>query len=213
MGAMRWLWLAALVACGGKDGIDFPSTLGPLEDNVVPSLDASDRSERIVFASGKTDGRYWAHARAYVHGTPTQVLAALEQPRVLVDRREVDEWEVSWNTVPEYDLSLTLHQKVKDVITVEYDMTWVMERQGYDGDGLSRVAAQWDKTDGTTFIDLLTGSLVASAAVGGDTPVTELDLVTWLEAPLRDEQTLVSFLRDLHDDITAHTAGEPLPAY
>jgi len=208
---MRWFLLPSLaLGCRASDGIDFPETLGALEANRAPAIDDPSLPEVIVFASGKDDGRYWAHARAYVHADPDEVYRALQVPRVLVDRREIDEWEVEWDTVPAYEISLTLHQTVHDVLTVQYDTTWVMEEHDADAFGLTRFAAQWDKTDGTPFIDLLAGSLVAEQVAGG---VTELQLVAWLEATLRDEQTLVSYLDDLHADLVAHVAGRALPSY
>jgi len=211
---MRW-WLPPLlscqvVACSSNDGIDFPETLGLLETNRAPAIDDDGLPEVIVFASGNDDGRHWAHARAYVHGTPDEVYDALHEPKVLVDRREIDEWTVTWDTVPRFDMSLTLHQTVHDVIKVEYDTTWAVERQQLDAIGLERFAAQWDKTDGTAFIDLLAGSMVATRA---SADVTELQMVTWLEATLRDDETLKSYLRDLHGDIVAKVAGESLPSY
>lgn len=210
---MRFWLLPLLFACHSKDGVSFPSTLAPLEANRAPPVAAAAGEpfpEDIRFASGKDDGRYWAHARAYVHGSVDEVFDALQRPAVLVDRREIDVWEVQWDTVPSYDVSLTLAQTVDDVITVSYDTTWVMEIQGADDAGITRLAAQWDKTDGTAFIDLLAGSLVVTA-VAPD--VSELSLVAWLEATLRDEQTLVSYERDLHADLVAAVRGEPLPTY
>jgi len=208
---MRWtLALLALCACGRNDGIDFPETLGALEVNRAPRIDDAGFPEAITFASGKDDGTYWAHARAYVQASPDEVYAALQRPRVLVDRREIDAYEVRWDTVPAYEVSLTLHQTVDDVITVDYDTTWVMERQAADASGTTRLVAQWDKTDGTPFIDMLAGSLVVSSPAPG---VSELQMVSWLEAALRDEQTLVSYQRDLHTDIVAAVHDEPLPTY
>ncbi len=207
----RWLPFAlALAACGHKDGIDFPDTLGPLEANRAPAIAGEGFPETIVFASGKDDGTYWAHSRAYVHGSPEDVFTAMRVPAVLVDRREVDAYDVEWDTVPQFEVSLTLHQTVEDVITIEYDTTWVMERQAADASGTTQFAAQWDKTDGTSFIDLLAGSLIATTPAPG---VTELQMVSWLEAALRDEKTLVSYQQDLFDDIVALVHGRPVPSY
>jgi hypothetical protein len=207
----RWpLVLLGLAACGPSDGIDFPDTLGPLEANRAPRIEGEGYPEVIVFAAGKDDGTYWAHGRAYVHGTVDDVFAALQRPAVLVDRREVDAYDVTWDTEPAYEVSLTLQQTVEDVLTIEYDTTWVMERQDVDVSGTTRAAAQWDKTDGTQFIDLLAGSLVVTSPTPG---VSELELVAWMEATLRDEETLKSYQRDLHADIVAAVAGSPLPSY
>jgi hypothetical protein len=211
---MRFLLLLMLAsACGHRDGADFPATLGPLEENLAPAIDGRAEDpypEVIVFASGQTDDHYWAHARGYVHASVDAVYNAMQRPPVLVDRREIDEWEVEWGTVPEYDVSLTLHQTVEDVLTVKYDTTWVMEVQGKDGLGATQVAAQWDKTDGTPFIDELTGSLVVKRV---NAEVSEVLFVAWLDASLRDESTLVSHERDIHSNLVAAVKGEPLPNY
>jgi len=202
--------LVVLVACGRKDGIDFPDTLGALEVNRAPRIEGEGFPETIVFVAGKDDGTFWAHGRAYVHGSVDDVFAALQRPAVLVDRREVDEYDVTWDTAPAYEVSLTLHQTVHDVLTVEYDTTWVMERQQADASGTTQAVAQWDKTDGTPFIDLLTGSLVVTSPAPG---VAELEFVAWMEATLRNEETLKSQQRDLHADIVAAVAGDELPSY
>ena len=96
------------------------------------------------------------------------------------------------------------------MITVEYDTTWVMERQSAGASGTTQVAAQWNKTDGTPFIELLAGSMLVTEAAPG---VAELEMVSWLEAALRDEKTLESYQRDLHADVVAAVSGERLPSY
>ena len=208
---LRWIpALLALAACGRNQGIDFPANLGALEANRAPSIEGDGFPEVVVFASGKDDGLYWAHGRAYVHGSVDAVFEALQRPRVLLDRREVTSYEVSWDTEPAYEVSLTLHQLVDDVITVEYDTTWVMERQSAGASGTTQVAAQWNKTDGTPFIELLAGSMLVTEAAPG---VAELEMVSWLEAALRDEKTLESYQRDLHADVVAAVSGERLPSY
>lgn len=207
--------LAALlaVACGNNDGIDFPSRLAPLEgNNLAPTPEgtaADPWPEAIELTGGETEDWYWAHARAFVHASVDTTWRAASTVEVCVDRREVDSWSVTHDTVPAFDISYTIHNRVEDLVAVEYDVTWVHEQQGGDADRATRVVAQWDKTDGSRFIDLLEGSVLLLEV----TPeITEVQLIAHLDASLRDEQTMISYLRDYYDDLVATAHGEPLPS-
>jgi hypothetical protein len=203
-----------LVGCGGDEPVEFPDLLVPLEPtNLAPWPEAlgKDHPQALELLSGNDPeaDRYWAHGRGYIHGDLETVWAAARTIEVNVDRREVESWSVTFDTVDGYDASYTIHNTVADVITVNYDTTWVHQQQG-DLDEPVRVVAVWDKTDGTTFIDLLAGSLVLKPVTDD---VTSIELIEHLRASLRDEETLEVYLTDLFDELVAETAGEPLPDY
>jgi len=202
-----------LIACRSDDAIDFPSRLAPLDDdNLAPypePIAASDHPEAIALVGGETDEHYWAHGRAWVHASVDEVWAAARDIEVCVDRRAVEEYSVTRDTVPEFEYSYTIHNLVRDVVTVEYDITWVHEQQAGDVDRATRVVAQFDKTDGTGFIDLLAGSVLL---IEVEPDLTEVQLIEHLDAALRDEQTLIQYLNDYYVDLRARTHGEPLPA-
>ena len=204
-----WLLLGSVVACR-REEVTFPDRLSPLEENRAPWPDPGTEAPEVV--SGGDSDLWWAHSRGYVQAAPAEVWAALADPDVVVDRREVDVWEVTDDPVPAFDRSFLIHHVVQDVITVDYDLTWVWELQEGTPAAPLRVVAQWDKTAGTPFIDQLTGTLELEA-VPDDPDRTAISAVDHLEAALRDDRTIVQYLEDLHASIVAASHGEPLPTY
>lgn len=211
------MWLLALiVGCGESGEIDFPARLGPLEDtNKAPAVTpVGTEALNVVGGDGYVDEEgnevFWAHARGYVAADIREVWTAAANPDVNVDRREADEWTVDHDTVPAFDPSYTIHNTVYDIIKVEYDITWVHELQEGSEDAPALVVAQWDKTGGSSVIDILRGSMVLRSVGAG---VTEIELVEHLKAALRDEETIERYLQDLYDSIVAEAHGRPLPTY
>ncbi|MCA9493582.1 MAG: hypothetical protein KC621_26805 [Myxococcales bacterium] len=208
------LWIATLAACGSSGTEDFPSVLAPLEENQAPWPEGTPSDpypETLEIVSGGDAELWWAHARGFVHADAADVWAAARDADTVVDRREVDEWEVTPGTVPEFDDSLTIACTVHDVLTISYDLTWVHELQKGEEVAPERVVAQWDKTDGTPFIDTLTGSLVIEPTDRDG--ITRLEFVEHLKASLRDDETIASYLRDLHASLVATAHGDALPTY
>ncbi len=206
------MWLVALAACSSNDGIDFPARLSPLEENRAPRPKGGDPvREAFEVVSGGEDGLWWAHGRGFVQAPVGVVWLASRDIDVCVDRREVEEWTVTNDTVPEFDASYTIHNRVQDILTVEYDTTWVHEVQQGTPAQPERVVAQWDKTAGTTFIDLLAGSLELTPT--DDPQVTEISMVSHLDAALRDDETIATYLRDYYDDLLDTVHGRPLQEF
>lgn len=204
--------LPLLVACSSNDAVDFPSRLAPLEDNRAPlPTGPGDHPEILSIVSGGDADLWWAHGQGYIHAPVDSVWIHARDIEVCVDRREVEAWTSTWGTVPSFDASYTIHNTARDIITVEYDATWVHEVQALDeADMPSRVVAQWDKTAGTPFIELLAGSVVLEAV---EPNVTKVSLVEHLQAPLRDDETIATYLSDYFADLLARTHGEPLPTF
>lgn len=216
---LRTCLLLVLVGCGRSGEVDFPARLAPLEEvNKAPTvkpIDGDPYPEILSVAAGQghidEDGNevYWAHARGHIKADLATVWGAAQVIDVCVDRREVNAWTVTQDTVPEFDVSFTIHNTVHDILTVNYDTTWVFELQEGSEDAPELVMAQWDKTEGPKVIDILRGSLVLRAV---DDQVTEIELMEHLKATLRDEQTIARYLRDYYADLVAETHGRPLPA-
>lgn len=215
----RTLALLAATGCF-KDPptVDFgdPDGLAPLEDvNLAPEVPGQPGDpfpEDIVFVAGEDEAndRYFAHGRAWVHADCGEVWAALRVHEVMVDRRGVDEWTVTENVVPEFDFSFLVHNVVHDVLTIDFDLTWVHQLQEGTVERPDRVVARFDKTAGSGFLDVLSASVVMN---GVDDGLCELELIEHMRAALRDEEVLVQYLTDLHTDLVASVHGEPLPIY
>lgn len=216
----RLLPFVLLAACGGPPtAVDFgdPSLLGPLEEvNTAPEVPAEGADafpETLSLVSGHDDENdwYWAHARAWVKADSAKVWEALRDIDVYTDRREVEEYEVlEENVLPEFDFSFLVANHVNDIITVNYELTWVHELQAGEVATPEQVVVRWDKTDGTQFIDLLSGSVVIHRVDGG---LCEIEFIEHLRAAARDEETLEQFLTDVYADVRAYAHDEPLPTF
>lgn len=208
------VWSFLLLSCAGrKDEHELPDVLVPLEENRAPPpapVNGDEHPEILSVISGGDSDLWWAHGRGYLKADAASCWAALSDPEVVVDRREISEWSVEWDIAPQFDVSFVLHNVAHDVITVAYDLTWLHELQEGEQDSPARVVGVWEKSDGTAFIDLLEGSFVIRSI--GDN-LTEIELVEHLKAPLRDDTTLASYLRDLYGSVLARVHGDPLPAY
>lgn len=202
-----------LVACSSEP-VEFPSRLAPIEDNQAEwPGDGNSFPEEIqtaggVYASG--DG-YWGHGRGYLQADVDTVWTAAQNIDACVDRREVDEWVVTEDTQPQFDVSYTITQTVFDLIRVEFDMTWVHERQMADADDrTTRVVIQSEKTDGSVFVGDLRGSLLLEEVEPG---ITSLEFVQVGTSSQRDQETSIAFVVDYFTDIKAIVTGVPLPEY
>lgn len=199
------LTTALLLGCHGPPP-SFPDGLEPLEENLAEFPAGDDHPERLEIVSDSAPTHLWAHARGYVHAPLEETWAALQDPDVDVDRREVSEWTVEWDVRPEYEVSYRIHQKVVNIVTVEYDLEWWHGRLDDD----ETIAVRWDKTDGTSLIDALRGSIVLYPA---SDDVTAIEIVEHLSAPASTTERLETYLVDLHASVVASVDGEPLPTY
>ncbi len=200
--------VTTLSACGPTETA-FPPGIAPLEENLVPPGEAP-WPEVVEVVSGEAEEHAWAHGRGAVHAALPRVWQAFQEPDVVVDRREVDEWDVTFATEPDMDFGMVVHQIVRQLVTAEYDVTWrhlVVEGSVEDPE---LVALRWQKTEGFSLIRILRGSVLLREVAEG---VTEIDVIAHLGAPQTDEEMLHAFLVDLHADVVAFVHGEPLPVY
>jgi len=203
-----------LLALGCHDvDTPFPEGMEPLEDNLASCPEgtgAHPYPEEIVLVSGTSEAFAWTHACAYVLAPAVDTWEALQQPDVVVDRRRVAEWSATFDVEEGYDFSMRIHQLVRDIITVEYDVTWRHVLVEGRTTAPEVLALRWQKTFGASVIDVLEGSAVVRAV---DDDVTELELIEHLHAPTQGSGTIESFLTDLHTDVVAWVNGEELPEY
>jgi hypothetical protein len=210
--AVRRVVLLSLVACGGSEPVEFPSVLAPLSENRAewPAASGGRFPEEPNVVSGGDDSLWWAHARGYVEATPREAWDFAMDAETVLDRREIDAWEITEeDTREDVDESMTILCTVEDFLTIEYDLVWVYELQAGTEQAPERVVAQWDVT-GTPFIEILEGSMVIEPDPN-DPSVSRVEYVEHLKAALRDDETIASYLRDLHASLVARAQGEPLP--
>jgi hypothetical protein len=206
------LWWTVIACHAGRDAEARALALAPLEPNQADwPTGAEPYPEELSIVSGGDSDLWWADARGYVQAPIGDVWAAALDPEVGVDRREVDEWSYEDQPDDGLDAVYLVHITVHDVITVNYDLLWKHEVQEGTADDPTKVVAVWSKVDGTSFIDILQGSLVLRAVDGQD--VTQVELEEELKAALRDDATLVAYLQDFFDSLVAASHGRPLPEW
>lgn len=211
--------LVFLLACG-TEPTDLPIEAGqldPLEDDnrapQVPADGADTWPERVVFVSGFDEeaDQHWTHARAWVHADVAPIWAALTELDVMADRRAVDSYELTAVDHREgFDHSYAVDNRVQDLVAIQFELTWLHLRTEGTAAAPERVLARWDKTDGTPFIDRLSGSVELIQTEPG---LTELSCISHLRATGRDATGMEQYWQDLHADVLATLAGDPLPAY
>lgn len=207
--------IVALVGCNQDIKTPFPEGLEPLENNRASWPSGSGYPEELSCKSGTAEdadvGEYtWVHCKTYVNHPIADVYAAYQKPRVMTDRRAIDEMAVEWDVEADYDVSYRVKSTVYDVITVEFENTWRHgDVDGYE-DELTEVGTRWQKTFGSEVIELIRGSIFTTEA---DADNTALEIVLHQKSLQADEPLMMQYLRDLQADILAETNGNSLPSY
>lgn len=210
-----WALLAALLAgCWGNEASEFPPGLEPLEDNPVelPEGTSEDPFPETWVLEGVDGPRHdTVYARGYLGAPLADVWAVFRDPRVGTDRRSADEWEVEALDDPGYALSYIVHATAFEIVTVDWSTTWRHGVVAGSEAAPELVVIRWQKTDGSTILRLIEGSLVLRPA--GDGRVTELDLVYRVDALAAGVSDFRRFVDDVLRDARALLHGEPLPTY
>lgn len=196
-----------LLACA-DDLPPIPEGLAAIEDNSVAF--PAGQAEELVLETGEEDDYDWVHASGYVHAPLSDVWAAVQTEDVFVDRRQVGDWDITWDTEAEYDVSYVVHNTVYDVITVEYDTAWRESLVYGTEDDMQLVAIRFEKIDGTDVIERMVGSLHLEKV---DEGVTSWSFVEHLKALQRSPDPIAIFAQDFFDEVVLTIDGEPLPDY
>ena len=190
----------------------FPVGLGPVMDNTAqyPSATESDEyPEQLNIVTG-TEDLPWVHGRGYVHASVEEVWEALREPEVMVDRRNVDEWQVEQGIDDTFAYSFRIHNIVNDVIDVEFDLEW---RQDVIEGSLERpkiVASRSSLSEQTLFLTTVEDSTTLIAI---DATTTAVEIVQVVDAISTDELVLRTAVEDWFADVRAWVAGEELAGF
>lgn len=202
--------LLGVAACGEPAPVEHPDWAAPLEEtNRAPKpgpASGDPHPEALETVHGDTGTYLWAHGRGFLHASLDDVAAALQDPDVVVDRREVTSWTVEHDVDPDAPVSFRVDHVVEDVVTVAFSTLW---RQGHVGEE-PPYYARGLKTDGTEFIAHLEDSLVL-LPIGDD--VTAIELMRHREAAMGGPEETAQYLRDVFESVRARVHGEALPTY
>jgi hypothetical protein len=160
--------------------------------------------------AGDTDAYSWAALKGYIHAPITDVWNALKTPAVVVDRRKVDGWNVTWDVETGYDVSFRTDNTVNDIITVEFQVTWRESHTEGTVDEPVAVAANYQKTWGSSVMQLLAGSVALRKI---DDQTTGFECVEYISAVIQAGEAVRSYQPDPYDRVKAAAHGLPLPTY
>jgi hypothetical protein len=185
--------------CFGESATPFPPGLAPLEANRAPAPAADPGNpfpEKLVMIHGS--GAYdWVHARAYVDAPLRLTWAALSDPNVTADPK-IKKMRLEVLNEPAYACSYVLHYTVDDFITVHFDVTWRHGLVSGTKEMPTMIAARFQKTNGTDFIDLLEGSVVAYPV---SDQATEIELIEHLDATATGPDEIERYFRAYYANV------------
>lgn len=205
--------VGGLAGCQKEISTAFPEGLEPLGENTASWPTSTDSTELSVVAERGEDYA-WAHGRGYIQADLETVYAALTTAEACVDRREVADWEVSWDTEPEYDVSFEITSYIEDIIDFDYDTAWRHGPTADDEEGvITTYGSRWQLTElraGLETIKLMRGSVQLTEVEAG---VTGFDIIEELDSlqPNNDADIATTFITDRYADVLALSAGEALP--
>lgn len=205
---------AALMAgCGGDEVTVFPPGLQPFEAVTVPLPAATPDNpypEVFVTRVGEHADYEWSQGRGYLHAPLARVYEAMRDPEVTTDRRRVSSFTSTLNTEPEYPFSYRVHNVVHDIVTIEFDMSWRLGPNDGSEAAPTAVSGVYQKTFGSSFIEVLRGDIVARRV---DDNTTDIEMVRHIRASGAGGPEAAIYLQDTYNSVLARLRGQPLPRY
>lgn len=196
--------LALGAGCGSNVATMFPSGLEPWEmTNLAAaptSMSGEQFPETLSFARrqwtipGTTTRIPSVHARAFIQQPIATVFRASRDPQTGRDPTASQGFSiVAWATDPMYAFTYRTHVIVNSIITLQWDVDWRHGVVEGTADAPRVTAARWQKTMGSSEIEVIEGSLVLRA-VDGQPNVTEVQYQYHLKAPLSSHTTIEDYL-------------------
>lgn len=206
--------LLLTAACKGdkSDPIVVPDDLAMLEDLATgpPDGRADDAyPEEMNIVSGSETDYDWAHADAYVHASIADTWAALRTGEVVVDHTRVQEWSMAEVDAGDFDYQFEIQNTSEDIVTVEFELTWIHGAVDGTKDDPAQVAFRWQKTDGTEFIERMEGSGMLYAI---DDSTTELQLIEHLTTVGSAPEDIELYFQSLYGCLLLSVSGGDMSA-
>ncbi len=209
-----------LAACNPTRHSDFPLELGftPIEaTSILAQWPAPTGTDPYPQALGPIvqvpeSGHYASHARGYLHAPLAKVYEALHDPAASYIHNDGDGTRLARSPqldVEPFPVSFRVRYANSTIIgEVEFEVTYrAGPLEGTDAAPIV-IGERYQKTWGTTHIDVMTGSLVATA-VDGAPDVTSVEMIAWLNADTQGQSDCDGTVRDLFGDIVTKLASMP----
>jgi len=213
--------LALLLAgCAGNRVDEFPLSVGfqPVEAVVAeaawPAPTATDPHPEglgaVVAAPGS--GHYASHARGYLHAPLAKIYLALQDPAASYIHNSGGATRLDGAPVLDvepFPISFRVRYGNSTIIgNVPFEVTYrAGPLDGSEVDPLV-IGERYQKTWGTSHIQVMAGSLVATP-VDGAPDVTSVEMVAWLRADTQYQSDCDGTVRDLFGDLQAKLASMP----
>jgi hypothetical protein len=187
--------------------------LAPIGDDTAPPPMPTPNDpypEVLSLLDGRSVGYVWVQARGYIHASIGTAWQAFQNPDVVTDRRRVTSWHSDPVPMSPYAVSFVVHNEVDSLVTVTFDITFNEDVGEGTANAPTVVSLHFDKTAGTSFLQLVAGSVVLRAV---DSNVTSVEFLERENAVGQDQNSLAQFIQDFFASAVAAAHGQPLPTY
>jgi len=199
--------------CRGNTPTPFDPAVGfeplePVTDVAYPAPANGDpHPEALQTTQGSLSGYDWAHGAAYVHAPIADVYAALAEP--VVDRIHGADWSVSGATEPGYPITFSIDYSAGPAL---FRVHWTIAYRGGvtagTADAPQEVGMRFQKTSGTNYIPIQTGSVDVFDTGDG---VSALLFAWHLSAYGEGPDAASGGIQDWFNGIVAQVHGQPVP--
>ncbi len=216
--SMRWVAkalglfaVAAGLACAGCNTQTPFLGVNPLEANLAPlPTQAGDPyPETLSALTGKKDAYSWAHGKGYVKASPAAVWKALQDPNVVIDRKNTDTQSVQLHSEPKYAWSYKIHYTAGNGFA-EWWENWRFAVVDGTFEAPTTGLIRYQKTDGSTYIDLIEGSIYVRA-IDGQGGVAIVEMINHVKAVGQGADNAKATLDAQYGALLAKVKGKPLP--
>jgi hypothetical protein len=215
--------LALLLAggCGHNTTGDFPLSVGfqPLEPLVASAVPPAASGPDLYpqglgpIMAPPEAGHFVSHARGYLHAPLAKVYQALHDPASSYIHNSGGGTRLDGPPVldvePSFPVSFRVRYSNATIIgDVKFDLTYRAGPLAGTETAPEVIGQRYQKTWGTNHIQVMSGSLAATA-VAGAPDVTEVEMIAWLEADTQHQSDCDGTLSDLFGDLAATVAALP----
>jgi hypothetical protein len=201
--------LCLTTACQHDVETPFAPGLKPVDLDAGVLLDAAAYTEQLNLQQGSDSTSNYVNATGYVLEPIETVWAAMQIPAVVVNRSGITSYTVTPNVEPQYTVSFATACVVDGIETVDFTLTWregVVD--GTDAGGPTAVSIDYQKTDGSSFISLMEGTIGLVAVTDS---ITEITFSQRMNAVDTSSSNIASWTQEIYASVLAQVKGEPLP--
>jgi hypothetical protein len=198
-----------VVACQHDEESSYPTGLPVIDLDAGPIYpDAAEYTETLSLQQGTDDVSDYVRASGYVLASIEDTWTAFQQPNVVADRHNISSFTSAENVETGYEVSFAIYVTVNNIVTVNFTLTW---REGaVEGTEAApqAVAIGYQKTDGSSYISLMTGSI---GLVQVTPTITRVDFYQRMNASNTDSSNIALWTNGMYASVVAYVHGKPLP--